>query len=185
MSSSLRADRRTDSQLVAACRAGDAAAWRAVIDRYRSLIFSVPLRMGLPVADAEDVFQNVSLKLCLHLDALRDADRLPAWLASIARQESLHLLRRRPTESLDATRELAQDDDSADALLKEERLLALQRGLAALAEDCRRLLELLYGPEPVPYADVAQRLGMPLGSIGPRRARCLERLKKTLMHLER
>ena len=176
---------KTDREVIAGCLAGEASAWEALVARYQGFLFSVALDFGLTQTDAEDVFQNVCLKLCLHLRELRDPDRLMAWLGALARQECLRLRRRRGCESLDDAAELAADGTPVDALLRQERAHAVRRGLERLLEECRRLLALLYGSEPLPYAAVAARLGLPLGSIGPRRARCLERLRKNMEEQDR
>jgi len=171
----------SDPELIAICLRGDAGAWAALIARYQGLLFHIARDYGLETADAEDVFQSVSLKLCLHLQELRERERLSAWLAAVTRQECLRLLRRRPTGSLEALREVADDAESAaERLLRAERAHEIRRSLSTLPEICRRLLTLLYGETPLPYAQAAERLGLPVGSIGPKRARCLERLKKKI-----
>lgn len=175
----------TDTELVSACLAGDAAAWDALIARYQGLIFGVALRLGFPTADAEDVFQNVALKLCLHLKDLRDIDRLSAWIGAVTRQECFRSRRRAPHACLDDLPEPASEDDLADAVLREERAHLVRMALKSLSPECQALLDLLYGPEPASYAEVSERLSMPMGSIGPRRARCLERLRKNLEAAEK
>lgn len=167
-----------DAELVEACLRGDAAAWEALLARYQGLIVHVARRMGFGPADTDDLFQNVSLKLCRHLSALRDTERLAGWIAQVARQEGLRLLRSKPTVALEHAEQLTDGALPEDALLALERAHALRQALARLPEKCRSLLGLLYGEEPLPYSEVAQQLGIPLGSIGPQRARCLERLKK-------
>ena len=169
---------RPDAELVAACLRGEGAAWEALLARYQGLIFHVALRMGYGQADADDLYQNVSLKLCLHLSELREIERLSGWIAQVARQEGLRLLRRKPTASLDEAEEVADTVRPEDELLLVERAHWIRQALVQLPEKCRALLGLLYSEEPTPYADIAQQLGIPLGSIGPQRARCLERLKK-------
>ena len=175
---------RPDSELVAACLRGEAAAWEALLARYQGLIFHVALRMGFDQADADDLYQNVSLKLCLHLKELRETERLAGWIAQVARQEGLRLLRRKPTAALDEAKEVADTIRPEDELLLVERAHVLRQALTHLPEKCRTLLGLLYAEEQTPYAEVAQALGIPLGSIGPQRARCLERLKKKWEELE-
>jgi len=177
---------RSDEELVGACLRGDAAAWEALIARYQRLVYGIALRAGLPPADADDVFQNVSLKICLHLDSLRDHAALTGWVGAVTRRECLRRHRRRAgepeTTPLDDARDVPGGEPPADeALLREERAHEVRRGLEELPPACQRLLGLLYGSEePPPYADVAVRLGVPLGSIGPTRARCLKRLRKKM-----
>lgn len=175
---------RSDNELVAACLAGEATAWEALILRYQRLIFHIPLRMGFGQADAEDIFQNVSLKLCLHLSELRDVDRLAGWIAQVARQEGLRLLRRKPTMGLEDAEALADERLPEEGLLAAEQAHLVRLALERLPEKCQKLLELLYAEEAAPYADVSRQLGIPVGSIGPQRARCLERLKKKWEELE-
>lgn len=173
----------SDNELVTACLRGEAPAWEALILRYQRLIFHIPLRMGFSRSDAEDIFQNVSLKLCLHLSELRDTERLAGWIAQVARQEGLRLLRRRPTTGLEDAEALADARLPEDDLLAAEQTHLLRRALEQLPEKCQRLLGLLYAEEPLPYAEISQQLGVPQGSIGPQRARCLERLKKKFTEL--
>ena len=175
---------RTDTELIAACLAGEAAAWEALILRYQRLIFHIPLRMGFTQADAEDIFQNVSLKLCLHLSELRDTERLAGWIAQVARQEGLRLLRRKPTTGLEDAEALADEHLPDEDLLAAEQAHFVRQALERLPEKCQRLLGLLYADEATPYAEISQQLGIPVGSIGPQRARCLERLKKKWEELE-
>jgi len=189
MPSPLRYRRRSDAELVAAHLAGDAAAWDSLLERYEGFLFRLVLRMGLSGADADDAFQNVCLKLYLHLEDLRDVEKLSGWLAAIVRQEGARLARRRaaggaPPLNLDTLPEMpVQDSLPEQVVLAEERIRLVRQALADMPEPCRTLLGLLYGPEPESYTGIAQQLGMPTGSIGPRRARCLERLKKLLAPL--
>lgn len=171
---------RSDAALVQACLSGDEKAWEALIARYQALIFGIALRLGFSTADAEDVFQNVALKLCLHLKDLRDIERLSAWIGAVTRQECFRSRRRAPHARLDEIAEPACEDDLSEAVLREERVHLVRQGLAALSPECQTLLDLLYGPEPASYAEVSERLSMPMGSIGPRRARCLERLRRQI-----
>ena len=125
---------RTDPELVAACLIGEAAAWEALLARYQGLIFHIPLRMGFSQTDAEDILQNTSLKLCLHLGELRETERLVGWIAQVARQECLRLLRRKPTTPL-ADAELLTDEARAeDALLAAEQAHLIRAALAQLGD---------------------------------------------------
>lgn len=183
--------RAEDAVLVAACLGGDASAWDALLARYEGLIYSLILRAGLSGSDAEDVFQDVCVLLLNHLGDLRDVSRLAGWLAATTKREAWRLQRRRgiapPTTSLDEAPEppsdAADSPEGATIALEEGRLV--REALDRLPERCRRLLTLLYVEEPpASYADTAARLGLPLGSIGPSRARCLQRLQKILQTLD-
>jgi len=185
--------RRDDAALIAACLRGEARAWDALIDRYQALIFSIPLHMGLSPGDAEDVFQDVCLLLFTHLDSLRDRARLSSWLISTTRREAWRMARRRralPEADLaDPEREMERGERLAGGPpeLPEEAVLALERqqrvrqAFQQLPERCRELLERLYVRDPPEtYAQISARMRLPMGSIGPTRARCLQRLQRLL-----
>jgi RNA polymerase sigma factor (sigma-70 family) len=181
-----RFDQRSDAQLIEAHLAGDAAAWEALFDRYEKFLYRLVLRAGLSRADTEDIFQNVCLKLYLHLEDVREVQRLTGWLGAIVSQEIARWLRRTaatPSVSLD-TPVLAELPHGAphpeEVLLAEERTHVVRQAMEQVGEPCRHLLTMLYGAERLPYTEVAAALDIPLGSVGPRRARCLERLKKII-----
>lgn len=185
--------RHPDTSLVAACLGGEAEAWDALIERYQALIYSTLLRQGLAPSDADDVFQDVCLVLYSHLADLRDTSRLSGWLASTAKREAWRLFRRRgaaPTSQMpereweieNAAPIGGQEAPAPDALviaLEEQQLV--RRAVEQLPDRCRTLLALLYMTDPpASYAEVSEKLGMPIGGIGPNRARCLQRLQKLL-----
>jgi RNA polymerase sigma factor (sigma-70 family) len=169
----------TTRQLVAAAAAGDHAAWAALIDRYTSLLWSVARSFRLPEADAADVVQTTWLRLVEHLDRVDDPDRLPGWLATTVRRECLRLVRRASHESYAELAEVADDGPGLDArVLSDERDAALWHALAQLDDFCRQLLRILMADPPPAYAAVAAALDLPIGSIGPTRARCLSKLRR-------
>lgn len=179
----------SDAALVLACRAGAPQAWAQLVRRFERLIYTVARRAGLDAHEAADVFQTVFLRLHEHLDRLAQPDRVQAWLVTTARRETLRRLRERAqTVSLDGDAESADVPEPADPdPLPEQLLETLQlqqlarQALARLGESCRSLLGLLYGgDEAPPYAEIAARMGLPVGSIGPTRARCLARLRAML-----
>jgi RNA polymerase sigma factor (sigma-70 family) len=181
----LRADRRDARELVALVRGardGDEAAWNALVDEFAGLVWSIARAHRLGAADAADVSQTCWLRLAEHLDRIREPERVGAWLAATARNECLRVLRR-------SQRELALGDDlpepagppapsAAAALIRDERAAALWEAFALLPERCATLLRVLMADPPPSYEDVAAALDMPIGSIGPTRARCLERLRR-------
>lgn len=190
-------DQASDADLVRACRDGDAAAWRALIERYERLVYAIPLRMGLDRDDAADVFQLTCAALLNSLDAIHDPARLGGWLATVARRHSWATIRRRagsvPLAELDDGAEAALAAGAAalgapgaavlapDRIQSWELALWLDQGLVKLSAKCRDLLTALYLDVTEPsYVEVAARLGIPVGSIGPTRARCLERLRQVL-----
>lgn len=183
----------TDANLIAICLRGEAEAWDALIERYQALIYSTLLKQGLSHADADDVFQEVALILYRYLGDLRDTARLSGWLISTARREAWRLKRRRgmalasempdrewELEGAEPVAQSAAPQPDKEIMALEERQLVRQ-GLEQLGGRCQELLVLLYMREPPgTYADVIERLGMPQGSIGPTRARCLQQLQKIL-----
>lgn len=176
----------SDGTLVTRARAGDAAAWDALIERLGNRIWGVVRAHRLGKADAEDVFQVTWMRLLTHLDTIRQPDSVGAWLVSTAKHESLRLLRHgeRQVPSSDEYR----FDLSADALalppdagvLASERQTAIWNALGKLPAHCQQLLRLLMADPPPSYEEIGQALDMPIGSIGPTRGRCLEHLRRRL-----
>lgn len=184
-----------DAALVARCRGGDQSAWTTLVRRYQRLVYAVVRRVGLDEHAAADVFQTVFSRLIAHLPRIADPGRLQAWIVTTAKREAL-LQRSRGqrqvslTPTPDADGEQGPDWDPADeALLPEEALDALQQAhrvrhaLDRLDERCRTLLTLLFtdSDERTGYDEVARRMGTPVGSIGPTRARCLGKLRQLLV----
>lgn len=174
----------TVPELVVAARAGDADAWNALVDRFLPMVAGVIGRLRLSPADAADVNQTVWLRLVEHLDDLRDPRALPGWLATTARREALRAIEaRRRTVAVDpqagSLDEIPNEGEVDDLVLAAERAQALRDGLAELPAQRRELLELLVADPPVSYAEISSRLGIPIGSIGPTRARALAQLRNT------
>ena len=188
--------RAADPNLIRACLKGQAAAWEALIDRYAALIYSLCLRSGLSQADAEDVFQDVSVILLDHLGDLRDTKRLAGWLVSTTKREIWRVQgRKRPQlatelgaaewvwENAEGAFSERPDSPEKDVLELESQQM-MRDALTRLPERCRRLLNLLYHTDAPPdYRDIANLFGMPVGSVGPTRARCLQSLRKFLAEL--
>jgi RNA polymerase sigma factor (sigma-70 family) len=166
------------AELVRAAAEGDQAAWNGLVDRYNGLVWSVARSHRLAMADASDVVQTTWLRLVEHLGRLQDPERVGAWLATTARREALralrHSARQVPTEELPEAGTTAQLDA---ALLVAERDQALWQAFGGLSERCQALLRILVADPPPSYEEVGAALDMPIGSIGPTRARCLERLR--------
>jgi RNA polymerase sigma factor (sigma-70 family) len=181
-----------DSSLIRACQAGDARAWEQLIRRYQRLLYAIPLRCGLSEEDAADVFQTVCLRLLENLDRLRNEQHLTGWLITTTKREAWRLCelqRRAPTQKLEAEEELYESLPAPD-LLPEEEVLKLEqeqlvrRAMEELGERCRTLLGMLYQTEPpLAYEEIARRLNVSVGAIGPTRARCLEKLRKVLLRM--
>ena len=178
----------SDTELITACREGSEEAWNTLVERYSSLVYTIPRRYGCTSSEVEDVFQSVWLLLLQHLDTIKQPERLSAWLVTSTKRQTWNLRRGATYDQVDAmTPELLRslcdlDGLTVDELLQQyERHQALHRALQEVDERCRRLLYLLYFEEPQPsYEEIAQQLDLALGSIGPIRARCLKRLAAIL-----
>ena len=186
---STRVGGESDRDLIRRCRQGSAGAWRRVLDNYERLVYSIPLRYGLSQHDAADVAQITFTILLQSLDTLPDNSRLGAWLATVARRHTWRFMKRNQRETASERLEGADIAESvvllgksdADSIEHWELSDWLDAGLSQISERCRKLLLALYfQPEQPSYAEVAEQMGMPLGSVGPTRARCLKRLRQGL-----
>ena len=176
----------SNTRIVAECLAGDERAWSALLDRYKNLIYSIPLRYGTPHQDAADIFQAVCLDLFNELPRLRDAEALQGWLTRVTTNKCYHWKRRQ----LEQERDLEEDQVEhlsavqaipPDVLAELEREQMVREAMGQLPPRCREMIEFLFFEHPpVPYNEVARRLNLATGSIGFIRGRCLKRLKKLL-----
>ncbi len=168
--------------LVHAAASGDEKAWNELYRRYDGLVRATASGLGLNRADVADVSQTTWMRLLGHLGRLRDAERVGGWLATTARHEGLRLLqkaKREVTSTDDDEFDVAPVDQQAvDAeLLASEREAALRDALSDLPERCQSIVHYLI-VEPASYAEVSAKLGIPVGSLGPTRARCLQSLRR-------
>ena len=165
-----------------AAAAGDQRAWDELVARFNRLVWSVARGNGLGREDAAEVVQSTWLHLVEHLDRIEDPERLAGWLVTTARRESYRVLRlssrTSPTEEEVLEQLPSPAPDVGTALLTAERDRALWAALGRLGARCQELLRLLVSDPPMPYEAISAALGMPIGSIGPTRARCLDRLRK-------
>lgn len=179
---------RTDEELVKACRDGDETAWEAIVQKYQKLLYSIPRRAGLSKDLAADVLQDVFTTLFEKLDSLEKPEFLRAWLATTTRHKTIHLIQREKRGKTkyiddDETEVAFQIPDGApladEVLVQFERERQIEAAFGEIEPRCRRLLSMLYlESEQVAYAEIAEILQIPLGSIGPTRARCLQKLIK-------
>jgi RNA polymerase sigma factor (sigma-70 family) len=171
------------AELLRAARDDDASAWAELVDRYGGVLRSVVAEFRLQPADATDVAQNTWLRLYLHADAIRDPARLPGWLSTTARREALAVVRRsgREVTSDSAGEGVGDASPSPEEIVIIAETCASVRAATDALPDRQRLLvdELFYEP-PRSYRDVAQRTGLPVGSIGPTRGRLLRELHRRL-----
>jgi len=186
-----RGARRSDAQLIRACLSGDGTAWDALLTRYARFIYAIALHAGLTEDDAADVLQMVSMSLLDHLADLRNADRLAPWIATVTRRHAMRVRSRNsraaapiPVEHASAFNGGVDVTENFDeALMAQYEQQLVQEAIERLPPKCRDLLHLLFSEESLSYADIAERLNMPVGSIGPNRARCLQQLRKALEEL--
>jgi RNA polymerase sigma factor (sigma-70 family) len=166
--------------LVAAARDGDRLAWEALIERYAPLIWSICRRYRLSHADAEDVGQSTWLRLVDQLDKIRQPAALAGWLSTTTQRECQRVRNRAVACELDT--ETIRDERAGAAaeteLLAAERHAALREAFTHLPRGGQQLIALLIADPPVPYAEISARLGIPVGSIGPTRSRCLDRMRR-------
>jgi RNA polymerase sigma factor (sigma-70 family) len=171
--------------LVARARSGDRQAWDALVERYAPLIWSICRKHRLGRADADDVGQSVWLLLVENIASLREAAALPGWLSTTTKREIFRVLRvarRHDHDDLPPDGQIPGDADAATIegeLIVAERNAALRAAFAELQPNCHNLLSLLMNDPPLAYSDVSAMLDIPVGSIGPKRARCLERLRRS------
>jgi RNA polymerase sigma factor (sigma-70 family) len=172
------------TDLVNRAAQGDKHAWEALVGRYVPLIWSICRKHRLGEADAEDVGQNVWLQLFDQLGKIREPAALPGWLATVTRRECLRVTgaaQRRLVVGYVIDAEIIADERSDTAeqeLLAAERHAALREAFATLPPSDQRLVALLLEDPPLPYAEISSRLGIPVGSIGPTRRRCLDKLRR-------
>jgi RNA polymerase sigma factor (sigma-70 family) len=181
----------SDEQLIGRCLKGDQAAWSALIDKYKNLIYSIPVKLCMH-QDANDIFQAVCVELLTELPRLREHRALPKWLMQTCYHKCLHSQRAanrmvelepEGTGSDAALPGSSADDLPEHMLVQLEQEQMLRDAITELSEKCERMVRLLFFEiPPRPYEDIAEELGMATGSIGAIRSRCLAFLKK---HLEK
>ncbi len=155
-------------------------AWKLLVERHVQLVWKVVRCFGLPKEASEEAYQSAWLRAIERLDTLRDPDRFPGWLASIARHEALGVIRARNKVVLSASlpEQMATDAPPGDRMQRNELCTAVREAYAQLPRQCQDLLRLLTVDPPVAYREIEDLLDMAHGSIGPTRRRCLEKLRK-------
>jgi RNA polymerase sigma factor (sigma-70 family) len=184
-------DHSSDERLIGRCLKGDQEAWSALIDKYKNLIYSIPIKLGM-YQDAGDIFQSVCVDLLSELPRLREHRALPKWLMQTCYHKCLHYQRAADrlvelapegTDSYAAPPASSADDLPEQMLVQLEQEQMLRDAISELPEKCERMVRLLFFEiPPRPYESVAEELGMATGSIGAIRGRCLAYLRK---HLEK
>ena len=174
-----------DSRLIRACLNGNEQAWAALIAKYKNLIYSIPLKYGATPQDAADIFQSVCVELFSELPKLRKTQALRSWLMTVTAHQAFRWKRRTQRRAEDELTEVEEaqlpTDVPPDLIETVEREQILREAIARLPARCQEIIRLLfYEADPVPYQDLAARLGLARGSIGFIRGRCLKRLERLL-----
>jgi len=174
------------AELVRRAARGDRSAWERLVDQFSRLIWAMTRDFKLAETDAADVVQATWLRLLEHIDRIEYPERIGSWLATTARHECLrHLAAGKRVmvvqDDHDAFSEaVSHQPDVDERLLAEERAQAVRDALSTLPTRSQRLLEMLMADPPISYTEISDQLGVPIGSIGPTRGRCLERLRLVL-----
>jgi RNA polymerase sigma factor (sigma-70 family) len=184
-----KVEKLSNVQLVRACLRGDEEAWSKLVDRYKNLVFSIPIKYGFSRDEAADIFQAVCLELLSELPKLRKPEALPKWIMQITAHKCFHRRqeqkRAEPADTSGSNGEHAEVEDhepGVDAVLRQaEAEQILRQAVAELSPRCRQLVEMLFYEEPArEYREIARTLGIATGSIGFIRQRCLESLRRRL-----
>ncbi len=176
----------SDQRLVVACLSGNEQAWSVLVEKYKSLVYSIAIKHGAPPDEAADIFQAVWVDVYKELENLRKQGSLRSWLISVTRHKCHHWRQKHQRESI---RRTGIADIETDARLavnpvpldEVERDQLVREAIFTLPERCRELIQLLfYSQPPLRYREVAGQLGLAVGSIGFIRGRCLKRLQRSL-----
>lgn len=170
----------TNADLLQRCADRDQAAWKILVNRYERLVYAIPLREGLSKEQAADVTQETFTILFKQLDSIREPDRLASWLMAVARRETWRRRKaaHRGTAQVDIIEDLPSEDDFVE---QHTQAAAVHAAVQSLGEPCRSLIfGLFLDPSEPAYGTLASQLGRPVGSIGPLRGRCLDRLRIAL-----
>lgn len=176
----------TNTRLVQECLRGNEQAWNLLVDRYKNLIYAIPIRYGLPPQDAADIFQGVCLDLFNQLSRVRDAEALQAWIIRVTTNKCYHWKRQmvlvpNGNDGDGAVEAVSDIPMPGDTMAELEREQLVRDAIEMLPPRCRQMITLLFFEQPPqPYQEVAEKLGLARGSIGFIRGRCLKRLKRIL-----
>ena len=173
------------ARLVRGAAEGDLQAWERLVDQFARLIWAITAEFKLAESDAADVAQTTWLRLLEHIDRIQYPDRVGSWLAATARNECLRSLAARKRFVLSHDDEVltgvaASEPEVDERILADERARVVREALSRLPRRWQRLLELLMADPPASYAEISDQLGLPVGSIGPTRGRCLAQLRVLL-----
>lgn len=172
----------SDAALIERCLSSDALAWEMLIRRYQNLIYSIPIQYRFSLPDAADIFQSVCVILMEKLKTLRNAETIASWLYVTTRRQCWKTMKKKSREvELEEGMDKGADSNADELVLQHQ----IRRGMEHLSDKCRDLItSLYYADPPLSYEEITARFGIPFGSIGPTRARCLERLRNILTKKE-
>lgn len=176
----------TDADLIRSCREGDERAWAALVDKYKKLVYSVPVKYRMSPEDSAEIFQSVWMELHNELDQLRNPDALRSWLMTVAShlcfQWKKRAQRRGEDQPVPIEEAVAPESSEFERQRREiERAQLVREAIQELPPRCREMVSMLfYEHPPLPYVDVARKLGLAEGSIGFIRGRCLQKLRQIL-----
>ncbi len=174
--------RATHGELLVLAAEGDQEAWNALVDRFSQMVWSIARGFRLDDATAKDVSQTVWLKLVENCHKISDPERLPGWLATTCRREALRVkgVRERMIPS-EFEYDVEDDVPSLETMLiEDEEAREVVTAFRTLSEECQQLLRLLTVDPPLSYEEISDAVGRPVGSLGPTRSRCLDRLKTAM-----
>jgi RNA polymerase sigma factor (sigma-70 family) len=172
----------THGELLTSAAAGDQAAWNALVDRFGQMVWSVARSFRLDDATAKDVSQTVWLRLVENLDRIGDPERLPGWLATTCRREAMRVINLQG-RAIPSEFEFDLEDKTPSMesmLIEDEEVREVVAVFHTLSDECRQLLRLLTAEPPLSYEEISEIIDRPVGSLGPTRARCIERLKSSM-----
>jgi RNA polymerase sigma factor (sigma-70 family) len=178
-------DALTHGELLKLAAAGDRSAWDALVDRFGQMVWSVARGFRLDDATAKDVSQTVWLKLIENIDRIKDPERLPGWLATTCRREALKVARARDRD-IPSEFEFDVEDESPtfdEMLVDDEENRQVVKAFATLDALCKQLLRLMLVEPALSYEEISEVTGRPIGSLGPTRARCLDKLKSAIARI--
>jgi RNA polymerase sigma factor (sigma-70 family) len=185
----VRSGDSSDARLVKDCIHGNDQAWVRLIDKYKNLIYSIPVRYGFSQEDSADIFQAVCMDLLTELPSLREPNALAGWLIQVSRNKCFHrkhAQQRHTTVDIEEVDDPATADEPADLMAQTQQEQMLRNALADLSPRCRKLVEMLFFETPArPYQQIASELELAQGSIGFIRRRCLDKLRDRLEKMGR
>jgi RNA polymerase sigma factor (sigma-70 family) len=178
---------QSDTQLVAQCLKGKESAWEVLIEKYKNLIFSIPLRYGFPEEESADIFQSVCMDLLAELPCIKEPQALAAWLIQVTRNKCFHrkqALQRHEVQEIGDHDPPAPSDDADNLASQVQQDQLMREALADLPDQCRELVHMLFFETPPrPYDEVAKTLHLARGSVGFVRKNCLNKLRERLENL--